>query len=91
MQVKFLKKDKNHLEFLLIGERHTLPNLLRNQLLQDPDVSFASYTLDHPLATEAKFILKTGSKAAKTVLNKALSDIESELTDFESAVKKAVK
>ncbi|CAI6355323.1 unnamed protein product [Macrosiphum euphorbiae] len=39
-----------------INEDHTLGNMIRNQLLRDPNVLFAGYKLPHPL--EHKFELR---------------------------------
>ena len=91
MEIEVLKKQKNHLEFILKGERHTFPNLLRSRLLQDPSVEFASYVLDHPLGGDSRFIIKTKGKTPGKALDDACKRIEKDLADFEKAVKKAVK
>ena len=91
MEVEIVKSEKNFAEFIVKGERHTFSNLLRSRLLQDEDVSFASYILEHPLDNEAKFVVRTKSKSVKKALDEAVKKIEKELKEFESAVKKTVK
>ena len=89
LEVKVSKKD--HLEFVLKGERHTLPNLLKSRLLKDADVKFVSYSLKHPLDKDSHFVLKTDKKEAKKVLLDACKEIADELEDFEKKVSKAMK
>ncbi|MCD6434205.1 MAG: DNA-directed RNA polymerase subunit L, partial [Candidatus Diapherotrites archaeon] len=49
MEIEILSQSKNAVEFIIKNERHTFPNLLRDKLLSMPNVSFAAYTLEHPL------------------------------------------
>jgi len=46
--------------FVFLDEDHTLGNLLRVQLLRDPDVVFAGYKLPHPL--EPRIVLNVRTK-----------------------------
>ena len=89
LEMKVSKKD--HLEFIVKGQRHTLPSLLKSRLLKDGDVKFVAYTLKHPLDKDVRFILKTDKKEAKKVLLDACKDISGELDDFEKKVVKAMK
>lgn len=91
MEITVLESKKDSLEFVLKGERHTFTNLLREALLQDPKVEFAAYSLNHPFDKDAKFIVKTEGKTAVKALSDALKLIDSNLGDFEEAVKKAFK
>ncbi len=89
--LKVIKNEPNHLEFILKGERHTLPGLLKSRLLNIEAVSFASYVLDHPLDNQARFVVKTKGTSAKKALAEACDSIEEELKEFGGAVKKALK
>lgn len=91
MEFEVVKDQKNHVEFLLKGERHTFSNLLVSRLQQDSEVTFASYLLDHPLEDQSRFVVKTKAKPAKKVIEHALDKIEDELKNFESEIKKAMK
>jgi len=92
MELEVTKNDGNTLEFVLKGERHTFANLLKSKLLEDKNVSFVSYVLDHPLGNNAVFSLVTsGSKKPRKALEDALKEIESELDEFSKGVKKALK
>ena len=89
MQIEVLSEKKNELEFVLKGERHTFPNLLRSALLEDSDVQFAAYKLNHPFDSDSQFIVKTKGKTAKKALSDALKKIDSDLSEFKKAFKDA--
>ena len=86
-----MENKKDSLEFVIKGERHTFSGLLKETLAADPKVEFAAYTLNHPLDNDAKFIVKTSGKTAVKALQDALKTIDSNLDEFEEAVKKAFK
>ncbi len=49
MEIKILERKNNLLEIELVGEDHSLPNLLKDILLTKKGVKMASYSIDHPL------------------------------------------
>ncbi|ADG13312.1 RNA polymerase dimerization [Methanocaldococcus infernus ME] len=49
MEVKILERKDNLLEVELVGEDHSLPNLLKDILLTKKGVKMASYHIEHPL------------------------------------------
>ncbi len=91
MELEILKKEKNLLEFIIKGERHTLPNLLKTNLLENKETEFVAYKLDHPMDADSIFVLRTKKENPKKVLLDALKEIDKELDSFSSAVKKAFK
>jgi len=88
MKLEIITNEKNTLEFYIVGERHTLPNILRDRLAKSDDVAFCAYKLDHPLDEKARFILKTNSKSPKKVLEEAIKEIKEELAEFKKAFEK---
>jgi len=89
MEIDVKNSGANELHFIMRGERHTLPNILREALLADPAVVFAAYTLPHPLGPDCEFIVKTKGKTAKKALDDAVKQIEKQLEEFEKAFKAA--
>ncbi len=87
LEIEVLNDEKNELEFLIKGERHTLPNLLREALLKDSNVEFVAYTLRHPMDEDSKFVIKTKDKSPKKVLTEALKQIEGQLDEFKKEIK----
>jgi len=88
LKLKVVKKDKNFLEMFLEGEEHSFPNLLRETLLEDDDVEFASYVIEHPQVGSPKLIVRTKSKTPESAIKSALKKIEKRASDFEALLKK---
>ncbi len=91
MQVEVIKSEKDFAEFKLVGERHSFPNMLKQQLLEDKGVEFVSYMLEHPSKSVARFVIKTSGKAPKKVLEEAAKELEEALDEFEKKAVKALK
>ncbi len=89
MEIEILKNEKDLLEFKIAGEKHTFPALLKNQLLKDSKVEFASYKLNHPMDKNSFFIVKTKGKTPKKALEDAVKNLNSLLTDLKKNLKKA--
>ena len=49
MDIKILKKTPDEMQVEIIGEGHTLCNVLEKALLEDPTVEVGGYSLQHPL------------------------------------------
>ncbi|RWS07249.1 DNA-directed RNA polymerase II subunit RPB11-like protein [Dinothrombium tinctorium] len=74
--------------FTVNKEDHTLGNMIRMQLLKDPQVIFAGYKVPHPL--EHKFILRiqtTADYSPQEALMNAITDLISELSLLEERFK----
>jgi len=91
-----IKKDTkvpNACLFTVNKEDHTLGNMIRAQLLKDPQVTFAGYKCPHPL--EHKFVLRVqtaGSDYSPTdAVTHALTDLISEVALLEERFKEAIK
>jgi len=90
VEIEILIDKPEHLEFIMKNTRHTVPNLLRETLLNDSSIEFVSYKLEHPMDPDSKFIIKTKGKKAKKALTDAISAIEKELADFKQNSKKSL-
>ena len=75
MEIEVVKNEKKVLEFKLKGERHTFPGLLVDKLQNSSDVEFAAYKLEHPKDKESIIVLRTKSKAPKTVLTQVNKEL----------------
>ncbi|XP_067008260.1 DNA-directed RNA polymerase II subunit RPB11 [Anabrus simplex] len=84
-------KVTNACIFTINKEDHTLGNMIRNQLLKDPNVLFAGYKIPHPL--EHKFIIRvqtTSEYTPQDALTNAITDLLAELSLFEERFQEAV-
>ncbi len=92
MQLKTVKRTPNELKLEIIGEGHTLCNLLESVLLEDKNVEFAGYNIDHPLISNAMLYLrmkgnKKPEKALKETVDKILKREKELSTEFNKALK----
>lgn len=91
MEIQFLKKQANHIEFRILGETHTFANLLKSHLVNDDSVEFVAYKLEHPMDKDVLFVLKTKGKPAKTILLEAAKRVQEDVKELQSALDKALK
>lgn len=66
--------------FTLNKEDHTLGNLIRMQLLLDPNVHFVGYMMPHPLINRLEMKIQTisGNIRPNEVLREAVEDLSNE-------------
>ncbi|TKR83266.1 hypothetical protein L596_016887 [Steinernema carpocapsae] len=85
-------KVPNAAIFTILKEDHTLGNMLKHQLLKDPQVLFAGYRNPHPL--DHKILLRiqtTPDTTPADALISAITDLMAELSLFEERFRDAVK
>ena len=85
-------KVPNAAIFTINKEDHTLGNMIRHQLLKDPNVLFAGYKNPHPLENRILLRIQTTSDyTPQDALMNAITDLISELSLFEERFKDAVR
>lgn len=85
-------KVPNAVLFTVNKEDHTIGNMVRAQLLKDPQVIFAGYKCPHPL--EHKFVLRvqtTSDYTPQEALQNAITDLLSEMSLLEERFREALK
>ncbi|XP_061641539.1 DNA-directed RNA polymerase II subunit RPB11-a [Phyllopteryx taeniolatus] len=85
-------KVPNSCLFTLNKEDHTLGNIIRAQLLKDPQVLFAGYKVPHPL--EHKIVIRvqtTPDYSPQEAFTNAITDLISELSLLEERFRVAIK
>ena len=90
MKIEVIKREENVLEFYLEGEDHTFANLLNEVLHENEHVTFAGYTIEHPIlmARKPKFRVVTDGKITP---EKALEEAAQKIFDRSRAVLEAWK
>lgn len=73
-------------------EDHTIGNLLRMQLLRDPNVRFAGYIHPHPLVhyIDMKIQTNTATTDPKAVLSNAIEDLSGETDHLITQAQEAI-
>ncbi len=91
-EVKLLRLSDKTIEIELIGEDHTMANLIAKYAIKTPGVTYASYTISHPLVSNPVIVITTdGSKKPIDVLEEVLKKIRSDLGELRKAVVKALE
>jgi len=87
MKIKVLEDKKNLIKVELVGESHSLGNLLREELFNDKKVVMAGYQKKHPLFDKAILVVKTKGERAKDALKKAITRTEKRLKMLKKLIK----
>lgn len=83
MQIKVLEASKNKLKFTIVGQRYTIPEMLKKQLLTNKDVVMASGMLKHPEDPDCEFVLTVKPEAdAKKILLEAIEELQAVVKSF---------
>jgi len=91
-EIRVLERSKNSLKFEIIGEGHTLSNLLQNVVLEDENVDMAGYTIPHPLVGKPIFYIRTkGEKKPEDVLIEASKKVIERTEEFKEKFLKAIE
>ncbi len=85
-------EDKTlELTFEVKDESHGVFNALRHILMQNPDVEYAVYNIDHPLTGKPQMTIKTKrGKRPRKVLKKAAQELQKESSEFKQLIDDAL-
>ena len=88
---KIIEDKKLELTFTIENESHGMCNALRHILMQNPDVEYAVYNIDHPLTGKPEMTIRTKrGKRPRAVLKKAAQELQKESEEFKEKLKKAL-
>jgi len=86
-EIEIITEKTLEIEFIAHGESHGICNAIRRKLMQDDDVEYAVYSIDHPLIGEPIMTIKTKrGKRPQKVLLKASKDLKKETEDFKKMI-----
>lgn len=91
MKLKYIVEEKNHIEFELEGEEYSIPSILKDILLENPEVEFATYIMGHPSRDPPKMVVKTKKEDAKKVLREAIKVAIGDFEAIDKALNKSLK
>ena len=85
-------EDKTlELTFRVNDESHGVCNALRHILMQNPDVEYAVYNIDHPLTGKPEMTVKTKrGKRPRNALQKAAEELQKESSEFKKLIDEAL-
>ncbi len=76
MEVKILSDDKGLLQVEIEGESHTLCNVIREELWNIEDTSYASYNIKHPQISNPVLAVKSKKGKSKKLILDAVASLK---------------
>ena len=90
MNLKILNKTDTELEMELVGETHTLLNLLKTILLEDDAVEIATYDIRYLGISEPIMYVRTNGKDPVQAVRSAISTMIAICDEFKSVFKGSI-
>lgn len=85
--IEILKSTKLELELMIPGESHTICNALRKILMEDEEIDYAVYGIDHPLIGEPIITIKAKrTKDPKKSLLRASNKLKDQSDEFKKLI-----
>jgi DNA-directed RNA polymerase subunit L len=92
VEVRVVSKTDRELVLEIVGEDHTLGNMLMKEALKHPNVEYAAYRIPHPLRNIMEFtiIVKEGASLSN-VLAEIISMLKSEVSEFKKLIEEVLE
>jgi DNA-directed RNA polymerase subunit L len=91
MKIEEVQREGRALRFRVVGEDHTMCNLLRKALYEDENVEAAAYRIEHPQLSNPEFYVRVKRGKPEEALVKALKRLEAKLGELEEEFKAELK
>ncbi len=88
MEVNLLKKEKTELEFEIVGEDTSIPELLVHRLNEMAEVESAAYKAMHPLIPKPRIYLRVKKGDPIKAMEKAITSLTKDVAEFRGLVSK---
>ncbi|MBM4249411.1 MAG: DNA-directed RNA polymerase subunit L [Euryarchaeota archaeon] len=89
MEVRILTKEKDLIEIELQGVNETVLEPLKQKLLQDDNVTQATYYMGHPMLARPRLRVRVKEGKPHAALKKASKAIASEFREAQTLIEKA--
>ncbi len=85
--VRVVEKKTDFLKVVLVGEDHTVANLLAKYAIRHPDVAYAAYNIEHPLISDPVLVIRTKGRDPVEVLREVIDNVLRDLGEVEEKAK----
>lgn len=83
MKIEEVQREGRALRFRVVGEDHTLCNLLRKVMYEDENVEAAAYRIEHPLLSSPEFYVRVKKGKPEEALLRALERLGKKMEELE--------
>jgi DNA-directed RNA polymerase subunit L len=90
MKIEIMEETNNKIKFKMMNSRHTVPEMLKKQLLTHKEVTMASGMLNHPEDKDSEFILVVKNADPKEILIKAIDELQKQISSFKDEMLKVI-
>ncbi|WP_094226748.1 DNA-directed RNA polymerase subunit L [Methanolobus psychrotolerans] len=90
MELKIIDKTDDEMHLEIIGENHTLLNMLKSALLDDKRVQIATYDMKHVSISDPILFVKTDGTDPIDVVKDAAGSMISQCDEFMSVFRTAI-
>ncbi|TQD24022.1 DNA-directed RNA polymerase subunit L [Methanolobus vulcani] len=90
MELKIIDKTEDEMHLEIIGENHTLLNMLKSALLDDKRVQIATYDMKHVSISDPILFVKTDGADPIEVVKDAANNIVNDCDEFLGVFKTAI-
>ncbi|MDY0386565.1 MAG: DNA-directed RNA polymerase subunit L [Methanolobus sp.] len=90
MELKIIDKTDDEMHLEIIGENHTLLNMLKSTLLDDKRVEIATYDMKHVSISDPILFVKTDGADPIGVIKDAADSLITQCDEFISVFKTAI-
>jgi len=91
MDIKVLAQEENYIELELTDEEQGFANALRELLINDKNVEFAAYRVDHPQLSPPRLMVRTKSGSPLAAIKDAVKKLKKFSSEFNDEIKSAKK
>lgn len=91
MELEIVKSEKNYVEIMVLGDDYGIANSVKEMLLEDKDIEFAAYRLDHPQVGKPVLMVRTKEGNPIAAIKYAVKKLKKQASDFKDAIKEAKK
>ncbi|WP_342306029.1 DNA-directed RNA polymerase subunit L [Methanolobus sp. ZRKC5] len=90
MELKIIDKTDDEMHLEIIGENHTLLNMLKSTLLDDKRVQIATYDMKHVSISDPILFVRTDGADPIDVVKDAASSLVTQCDEFMSVFKTSI-
>lgn len=90
MKIEIMEETSNKIKFKMLNSRHTVPEMLKKQLLNYKEVTMASGMLRHPEDRDSEFVLVVKNAEPRAILIKAIDELQKQISSFKDEMLKVI-
>ena len=90
MKIEITEETNTKLKFKMLNSRHTVPEMLKKQLLTHKEVTMASGMVRHPEDKDSEFVLVVKNAEPRAILLKSIEELQKEISSFKDEMLKVI-